>query len=87
MKGLGTLINVIGIVGGGTLGYLGGNLLKENIRETLMTMTGISVIVLGLAGALSEMLYISDGRLSSGGTIMMVVSLAAGTIIGEILGI
>lgn len=87
MRGLGTLINVLCIVGGGAVGFLVGHRLKARIQETLLTMTGMGVIILGIAGALEQMLTIVDGRLSSGGTIMMIVSLAAGSVIGEILRI
>lgn len=87
MRGLGTIINVLCILGGGIVGTLVGNKLKENIRETLLTMMGVGVVVLGLAGTMSKMLTISDGRLSSGGTIMMIVSLGIGTVVGELLQI
>lgn len=87
MKGLGTIINVVCILLGGLAGTVAGNRLKESVRESLMAITGISVVILGAGGAMSQMLTIVDGKLSSGGTIMMVVSLALGTVIGEMLGI
>lgn len=87
MKGLGTIINVVCILLGGLAGTVAGNRLKESVRESLMAITGISVVILGAGGAMSQMLAIVDGKLSSGGTIMMVVSLALGTVIGEMLGI
>lgn len=87
MKGLGTIINVVCILLGGLAGTMAGNRLKESVRESLMAITGISVVILGAGGAMSQMLTIVDGKLSSGGTIMMVVSLALGTVIGEMLGI
>lgn len=87
MKGLGTIINVLCILGGGTAGYLAGNRLKEPMRETLMDVTGVGVLMLGAGGAMAQMLTISGGRLTSSGTIMMVVSLAVGAVIGELLQI
>lgn len=87
MRGMGTIINVVCILLGGLTGYLAGNRLKENIRETLLTMNGIGVIVLAAAGVMEKMLSVSDGRLTSQGTIMMIVSLAAGSVIGELLQI
>lgn len=87
MKGLGTIINVICILLGGTAGCLAGNRLKDNIRETLMTVNGIGVVVIGISGALAQMLSVTDGRLTSQGTIMMVVSLAVGAVLGELLQI
>lgn len=87
MRGLGTIINVIGVVAGGILGCLIGNRLKENIRKTLLTVNGVAVVVIGLAGALSQMFTVADGRLQSNGTIMLVVCLAAGAVVGELLKI
>jgi len=87
MRGIGTIINVVCILLGGTVGYFAGNRLKENFRETLMDVTGVGVVVLGMGGALSKMLTISDGALTTSGTIMMVVSLAVGAVVGELLQI
>lgn len=41
----------------------------------------------GLSGALSKMLIIEDGRLSSYGTLMMIISLSLGTLTGELINI
>lgn len=87
MIGLGTLINTAAIIAGGLLGLLGGNLLKDNYREALMKASGVSVVFVGLAGALSKILVIKDGALDTYGSMMMIVSLAAGALIGEILDI
>ena len=85
IRGLGTLVNVLCILLGGLVGYLAGNRLREPVRETLMALMGVGVMVLGLAGALAEMLTLQDGKLVSGGTIMLIVSLGAGGVIGEAL--
>lgn len=87
MKGLGTIINIVCILLGGTVGCLAGNRLKDNIRETLMTMNGVGVVIIGISGAMAQMLSVTDGRLTSQGTIMMVVSLAVGAVCGELLQI
>ncbi len=80
--------NVISIILGGTCReFCRANRLKANVHETLLTMTGVGVIVLGMGGALSQMLTIVDGKLTSGGMIMMIISLAAGSVIGELLDI
>lgn len=85
IRGLGTLVNVLCILLGGLVGYLAGNRLREPVRETLMALMGVGVMVLGLAGTLAEMLTMQDGKLVSGGTIMLIVSLGAGGVIGEAL--
>lgn len=87
VRGLGTIVNVACILLGGTVGCFAGNRLRENMRETLMAMTGAGVILLGVGGAMAQMLSVEGGKLTSGGTIMMIVSLAAGAVIGEALQI
>ena len=87
MTGLGTIINVLCIVGGGLAGHFAGSRLKPAMQETVMTMTGIGVMVMGIGGALEKMLVIADGKLSAVNTIMMIVSLALGSAVGEALQI
>lgn len=85
MAGLGTIINMVAIAVGGLIGTLGGNLLKERMRETLMKANGLCVLALGAGGTMAAMLQVtSDGTITTYGTIMMIVSFTIGTIIGEI---
>ena len=83
MPGFGTVLNVCGIVAGGVLGSLFGDRLGKNYRETLMLANAISVLFVGIAGAMSYMLKVSGGELSTQGTLMLVVSMAAGGLLGE----
>ena len=83
MFGLGTIINVGGILLGGILGLVFGNRLEKRYQDTLMVATAVCVLFLGISGALQEMMTVSDGKLSSGGTMMMIGSFAIGSLIGE----
>lgn len=88
MRGLGTIINALAILIGGVLGILFKRFLKESYQETIIKATGFSVVFLGASGTLSKMLYITaDGALSTNGTMLMVVSLALGALIGELLAL
>ena len=87
MRGLGTIINVLCILGGGIAGRLLGSRFKPRMQETLCVAAGIAVIILGIAGAMEQMLAVTDGKLSSQGSVMMIVSLAVGAIIGELIDI
>lgn len=87
MRGLGTLLNVLGIIGGGLAGHLIGNRLKSSMQETILSMTGIGVILLGIGGAMEHMLTLGRTEQTSGGTIMMIICLALGSLIGEALEI
>lgn len=87
LKGLGTAVNVCAVIAGGLIGTLFGKKIKESIQDSLMKVLGLSVMFVGLSGALSKMLIIEDGRLSSYGTLMMIISLSLGTLTGELINI
>lgn len=87
MIGLGTIINTAAIIAGGLLGLIFGKKIPERLQDTLMKANGICVLFIGIAGALQEMFTVSDGKVSSGGTMMMIGALAIGAVIGELLNI
>lgn len=77
MRGLGTIINALAIVIGGVLGILFKRFLKERYQDTIIKATGFSVVFLGAAGTLSKILTVRpDGTLSTGGSMVMILSLA-----------
>ena len=88
MFGLGTLINTVAIILGGILGLLFGKLIPQRFQDTLRTTCGIAGLFLGIAGALEGMMSVSaDGSLSSGRAIFIVICLALGSLIGELINI
>lgn len=87
MIGLGTIINVAAIVVGGLLGAIFGKLLKEGLQTALVKSMGLCVMFIGISGALEKMLTLSDGKLVSGGTLMMIGSMALGTLVGELINV
>ena len=87
MIGFGTLINVAGIVLGGLIGIFCGKLITPRIQDTLMKANGVCVLFLGIAGTLEQMITVQDGRLHSGGTMMMILSLSIGALIGELINL
>lgn len=87
MYGLGTLINGLAIVAAGIIGYYAGNLFKEEQHEAISKACGISVLFIAIAGAMQSMLTIDAGKLVSGKSMLVVLSLAIGTVIGELIGI
>lgn len=87
MFGLGTLINAAAIVLGGILGALFGKLLKEQHQDALSKACGICVLFIGIGGALEGMLTVSEGSVTSGGSLLIVGCLAIGGLIGELLNI
>lgn len=87
MYGLGTIINTGTIVAGGLAGILFGRFLKENVQDTLSKCCGVSTLMIGIAGALEKMLTLENGAISSGGSMLLVLCLTVGGVIGELLNL
>ena len=87
MFGLGTLINVVAIIIGGIFGGLFGKLLKESHQDALCKACGVCVLFIGISGALEGMLQVVDGKIVSGGSMLIIASLALGGLVGELLNI
>lgn len=87
MPGLGTIINVVAIVAAGLIGLLGGRLISERVREALVKASGVCVLFIGIAGAMQGMLSLSGGSVVSGMSLFIVVSIIAGTLVGEAVDI
>lgn len=87
MIGLGTIINSVGIVAGGVVGLFAGKLFRQEQQESLEKACGVTVVFIGIAGAMEGMLKISGSDISSEKSMLVVLCIALGTIIGELLGI
>ena len=81
----GAIINAGAIVAGGVCGTLFGKLLKDRHQETLTMACGVGILFLGIAGAMNYMLH--NDMLPQGGSMLVVICLALGGLIGEILNI
>ncbi len=83
---MGTLINAVLILLGGTIGLVFKKAVSKEMEYSIHKATGVAVLVIGMCGVLSAMLKTkADGSISSSGELILVVSLALGTFIGEVL--
>ena len=87
MIGIGTLINSVSIVAGGLVGHFAGKLFRAEQQDALTKACGISTMFIAIAGAMQGMLQIDGGNLVSGKSMLVVLCLAIGTMVGELLGI
>ena len=85
--GLGTLINTAAIILGGIAGHFAGKLFKQEQQDALNKACGVSVLFIAIAGAMEGMLKIEENRIGSGRSMLVVLCLAIGTMIGELIGI
>lgn len=81
MIGIGTIINTIAIILGGIIGLLLKKELSKKLENSLMFVTGLCVLFIGINGIAETAAYISNK------TIMIIISILLGTLIGELLNI
>ena len=72
----GVLINAAAVVAGGVLGTLGGRLMPEKMKQTVLAATGLVSIGIGISGAIG-----------SSNQLIPILSLVIGAVIGELLHI
>lgn len=85
----GTIVNSLTIIAGGLLGLLFKKGLPKSVEENVPYFVGTGVAIIGINGVLSSMLTVNaeTGRVSSSGELVLVLSLALGGIVGELLRI
>lgn len=72
----GVLINAAAVAAGGVLGTLGGRLMPEKMKQTVLAATGLASIGIGISGAIG-----------SSNQLIPILSLVIGSVIGELLHI
>lgn len=87
MPGLGTIVNVAAMLLGGFFGLLCRGGLKDRFRETLMQACGLATIFIGASGALQMIFRVGEGGLETGYTMLIVLSLVLGGLLGETINI
>ena len=87
MIGLGTIINTAAILAGGLCGAWFGRFLSDSAQDTLTKVCGGSTLCIAITGALEGMLTVENGQIVSGGSMLVIICLAIGAVIGELLNI
>ena len=87
MYGLGTVINTLAILAGGFFGALFGRFLSDSAQDTLTKVCGVSTLYIAISGALEKMLYLENGAILSGGSMMIIGCLSIGALVGEAMKI
>lgn len=85
MIGLGTLANMAAIIIGAAFGILLRGGLKQRFQETIMNALGLAVMFIGISGALQGLMLVSEQGLETANIMLMIVSLAIGAFIGELI--
>ena len=80
---MGTIVNVLAVIVGSGIGLGLRNGLPERLRTILTQACGLSVVFIGIAGAMAGMLSVADGALGTEGSILLVLSLVLGGLTNE----
>ena len=84
----GTIVNVITVIIGGFIGILLKKNIKSEIMDNVMKAEGIAVLIIGMNGVLTNMLSVGEeGKIVDNGGLVLLISLALGAFIGEVLKI
>lgn len=83
----GTIINAVLIVIGSAAGLLFKKVLPKRLKDTLLQAVGLIVIFVGIGGAVSAALTYKDGVFGTKDTLVMILAMVLGTVIGELINI
>lgn len=87
MVGLGTAVNVGAVVVGAFIGMLFKKGLSERFQNIMVQACGLATLFIGMSGALQMIFSVEGGRLQSGSTMLIVISLIIGGLMGELINI
>lgn len=88
MPGTGTLVNAVLVVVGSAIGLLLKKAIPERFKESMVQALAFATMTIGITGVINaSSSVIEGGRLSGNYIMLMVISLAVGTFIGELINI
>lgn len=87
MIGLGTIVNIGTVFAGTTVGLLLKNGLPPRFERTILQALGLCTFFIGIGGAVSGLVTVENGALSTQHTMLLVLSLMIGALIGEAIDI
>lgn len=88
MTGLGTIVNAAAIIAGGLAGSFFRKGISERFKETIMQAMGLSILMIGMSGALQGIYTVTaGGKLDRIFIMLMIMSLLTGAVIGEFIKI
>lgn len=85
MVGSGTLVNMATILMGSAVGIIFKGILPQRFKDTIMNALGLAVMFIGISGALQGLITVNKDGLETRNMMLMIVSLAVGAFIGEMI--
>ena len=88
MAGIGTAINAVLVIIGSLIGLLLKKAIPERLKESMVQALALATMTIGITGVINASSTVAEnGTLTGNYAILMVLSMAIGTFIGEIINI
>lgn len=81
------MVNAATVILGSIIGLIFKKFIKKETCDQVLKAMGIVVLLIGIIGVIENMITIQDGKISSSGTLLLIMAIAIGTFIGEALKI
>lgn len=81
----GTIVNAVAVAVGGTIGLLCRKGIKEEYKESINRVLGLTILVIGINGVIGNMFTVDGTRITSSNELLLVVFMVIGTLVGELL--
>lgn len=81
------MVNAATVILGSIFGLIFKKFIKKETCDQVLKAMGIVVLLIGIIGVIENMITIQDGKISSNGTLLLIMAIAIGTFIGEALKI
>ena len=83
--GIGTVVNCLLIIIGSLIGLAFGKSFPERVQEIVLHSTSLAVFFIGVSGLLSAVYRVEGHSLTSTNTLLIIICMILGSIIGELL--
>lgn len=88
MPGLGTIINAALVVAGSVIGLILKKAIPDEMKKSIVQALALATVAIGLIGVVTASCTAKDnGVLASSYTLLMVISIAVGTLVGAVFNI
>lgn len=87
ITGIGTIVNVIAVIAGSLFGLVFKKAINDKLREGVMSALGLAVFTIGITGIITNSVFVENGQLSGEFTLLMILSIAIGTLTGTLIDI
>ena len=81
------MVNAATVILGSIIGLIFKKFIKKETCDQVLKAMGIVVLLIGIIGVIENIITIQDGKISSSGTLLLIMAIAIGTFIGEALKI